>query len=168
MQRDTLLTALVLSLLPISELRGAIPYSLARGVPWPLAFAVCVGANALVGPLVYLFLSTLHRLLVRWTFYRRLFERLIERSRRKVHDQIERYGYLGLMIFVAIPFPLTGAYTGALGAWILGMERKRTWLAVAAGVVIAGVVVTLVATLGIRAFSFFLGRAPGGAPSPTP
>ncbi len=168
MPLEVLITAVVLSLLPVSELRGAIPYSLALGVPWPLAFVVCVAANMLVAPIVYLFLSTLHRLLVRWDFYRRLFERLIERSRRKVHAQIERYGYLGLMIFVAIPLPLTGAYTGALGAWILGMERKRAWLAVAGGVLIAGVVVTLVATLGVRALSFFLGNAadqiPGGKP----
>jgi uncharacterized membrane protein len=151
-----LFTALFLSLVPISELRGAIPYAVARGAPWPAAFLLCVTANMLVGPIVFLFLSTAHRVLLPWPFYARLFERLIGRARRKVQIVIERYGYLGLLLFVAIPLPLTGAYTGALGAWVLGMERKRACLVIAAGVLIAGVAVTLVTVLGIRALGLFI------------
>ena len=68
---------------------------------------------------------------------------------------VERYGYLGIMLFVAIPLPITGAWTGTLGAWILGMDRRKSILAVAAGVVIAGVIVSLVVGLGIGALSIF-------------
>jgi uncharacterized membrane protein len=156
MSLRTLLVTLALCLLPISELRGGLPYALSNDVPLPLAYLVCVGANALVSPLVYLFLSSLHKLLERWRPYRRFFERIVERSRRKVQTKIERYGYAGLVLFVAIPLPITGAYTGTLGAWILGMDRRKTILAVFGGVIIAGIIVAAVFTLGIKALYFFL------------
>jgi uncharacterized membrane protein len=69
---------------------------------------------------------------------------------------VEKYGYAGLALFVAIPLPITGAYTGTLGAWILGMNRRKTMLAVLGGVIIAGVIVATVFSLGIKALYFFL------------
>jgi uncharacterized membrane protein len=156
MSLRTLLITLALCLLPISELRGGLPFALSNDVSLPVAYLVCVGANALVSPLVYLFLSSLHRLLERWQPYRRLFERVVERARRKVHAKVEKYGYAGLALFVAIPLPITGAYTGTLGAWILGMDRRKTILAVLAGVIVSGVIVAAVFSLGIKALYFFL------------
>lgn len=154
----TLAVTAVLALLPISELRGAIPYSLANGVSLPLTFVFCVGLNALVGPLVYLFLSTVHRLFAHMIGYRRLFDRIVLRARHKVEKKVQKYGYFGLVLFVAIPLPITGAYTGTLGAWILGMDRRKTFLAVCLGVLIAGVVVTTVTYLGIEALNVFVKR----------
>ena len=90
------------------------------------------------------------------SWYRKLFERIIERSRKKIHNRVERFGYLGLMLFVAIPLPITGAYTGTLGAWVLGLEPKKTFLAVLGGVIISGIIVTLISYLGIEAFSLFI------------
>jgi uncharacterized membrane protein len=153
---NTILISLLLCLLPIAELRGGLPYALAGGIPPLPAYLMCVAANALAGPLVFLFLSSLHRLLDRSPAYHRLFERLVERSRRKIHGPVERFGYWGLMIFVAIPFPLTGAYTGALGAWVLGMSRRKAVAFIALGVALAGVVVSLVYLLGVRALDFFI------------
>jgi uncharacterized membrane protein len=156
MSLRTLLVTLALCLLPISELRGGLPYALSSNIPLPVAYLICVGANALVAPLVYLFLSSLHKLLVRWRPYRRFFEHIVERSRRRVHAKVEKYGYAGLILFVAIPLPITGAYTGTLGAWILGMDRRKTILAVFVGVIIAGIIVATVFTLSIKALYFFL------------
>jgi len=153
---STLLVSLLLCLLPIAELRGGLPFALAGGVPPLPAYLLCVSANALVGPLVFLFLSSLHRLLDRWPAYHRLFERLVDRSRRRIHSVVERYGYWGLMVFVAIPFPLTGAYTGALGAWVLGMRRWKSVLFITLGVALAGLIVSLVYLLGLRALYFLL------------
>ena len=115
----------LLSLLPISELRGAIPYAISQGIPFYIAWPVCVALNALVAPLVYLFLATFHKIFYKWTFYARLFDKIIENARHKLHDKVEKYGYLGVTLFVAIPLPITGAYTGTLGAWILGLSRKK-------------------------------------------
>lgn len=143
-------------MLPIAELRGGLPFALASGVPPIPAYLVCVIANSLVGPLVFLFLTSLHKLLIRWGAYHRFFEKIIERARRRVREKVERYGYLGLMIFVAIPLPFTGAYTGALGAWVLGMGRLKSLLAIFLGVALAGVLVAAVYLLGIKALYFFI------------
>jgi uncharacterized membrane protein len=156
MRPSTIAWTVLLSLLPIAELRGGIPYALANGMPVAAAFALCVVVNMLVAPIGWLFLSTLHRLLLRWRPYAAVFERLVERARRKVHDAVERWGYWGLAVFVAIPLPFTGAWTGILGAWVLGMEWRKSMAAVAAGVLVAGIVVTAVAFFGIQALSIFL------------
>ena len=156
MSLQTLFITVILCLLPISELRGGLPFALARGVPLAAAVPVCVAANALVGPLVFLFLSSLNKLLLRWRAYRRFFEGVVERARHKVHAKVEKYGYAGLILFVAIPLPVTGAYTGTLGAWMLGMDRRKTILAVTAGVIIAAAIVTTVFTLGIKTLDLFI------------
>ncbi len=153
---DALLVSALLSVLPISELRGGLPYALARGVPLIPAYLVCVLANALVGPLGFLFLSTLHGLFERWPPYRRFFERIIERSRKRVHRQVEKYGYAGLILFVAIPLPITGAYTGTLGAWVLGMDWRKALPALVSGVILAGIIVSTVYLLGIKALDIFI------------
>jgi uncharacterized membrane protein len=144
----------LLSLLPISELRGGIPYALASGLPWYAAYPLCAALNMLVAPLCWLFLSTVHRLLYRpdrFAWYRSLFDRLVERSRRKLQAGVDKWGPLGIALFVAIPLPATGAWTGTLGAWVLGMSRWTTFLAVALGVAVSGAIVTAVCTLGIAA-----------------
>jgi uncharacterized membrane protein len=69
---------------------------------------------------------------------------------------MEKWGWLGLTLFVAIPLPITGAWTGTLGAWILGVSKKRTMLAVSIGVVVAWVIVTTVMLLGIEALQIFI------------
>jgi uncharacterized membrane protein len=145
-----------LCLAPISELRGGLPFALSRGMPLIPAYLLCVAANAAVSPLIYVFLSSVHRLLVRWPAYARFFTRFIESARRRVHGQIERFGIAGLIIFVAIPLPITGAVTGTFGAWILGLPRRKVFPAVTAGVAVAGVIVAAVYTLGIRALDLFL------------
>ncbi len=156
MSLQTVVTSVLLCLLPISELRGGLPYALARGmVPWQ-AYLLCVAANGLVGPLVFLFLSTVHGFFKQISWYNRIFEKLVARSRRRVHEKVERYGYAGLIFFVAIPLPITGAYTGALGAWVLGMEAKKSFASIFAGVIIAGAVVTAVYLLGVQALYIFI------------
>ncbi|MBU0927495.1 MAG: small multi-drug export protein, partial [Spirochaetes bacterium] len=99
-----------------------------------------------------------HKLFYRWGFYARVFDRFVAKARAKVHEKVERYGYLGIMLFVAVPLPITGAWTGVLGAWILGMDRKKTMLAVAAGVLVSGVIVSLVVGFGVEALSLFIKR----------
>jgi len=147
-----------LSFLPISELRGAIPFAIANGVPWYFSFAVAVFINALVAPACWIFLSTLHKLFLKMNWYKNFFERFIERARTKLHKNVERWGWLGIAVFVAIPLPLTGAWTGTLGAWVLGLSKRKTTLAVLLGVITSGVVVTSVVLLGVQALNLFIKR----------
>lgn len=140
-------------------MRGGIPFALFNGFHFIPAYLMCVAINALVAPLLFLFLGTLNNLLLKWGLYKRFFDKVIERARKKVKQKVEKYGYWGLSIFVAIPLPITGAYTGALGAWILGMERKKSIMAITIGVMIAGIIVTtvffLVKLLGIEFLKIF-------------
>lgn len=149
------LTAL-LALLPISELRGAIPFGVINGMGLLPAAILSTLVNATVPLIAFIFLSTIHKLLYKWSFYRDFFDRFVDKTRIKVHAKVEKYGYWGLLVFVAIPLPVTGAWTGALGAWVLGMDKRKAIPAIAGGVLVAGVVVTLlVALLGPGAKTIF-------------
>ena len=152
----------VLSFMPISELRGGIPFAIASGIPWYAAFPFAVLINALVAPACWIFLATFHKLFygtapnrgIRW--YKKFFDRFVERAREKLSSKVEKWGWLGVAVFVAIPLPITGAWTGTLGAWVLGLSKKRTMLAVIIGVLAAGVIVTAVVMLGIEALNIFV------------
>lgn len=146
------LWAAFFSLLPVSELRGAIPFAFANGMPLHFAYPFCVFCNMLVAPLVYVFLSSIHKLLYKWSKYQMLFDKIVVRARQKVQGKVERFGYWGIMLFVAIPFPITGAYTGTLGAWVLGLSAKKTCLTVAGGVIISGAIVTTIVYLSTQGF----------------
>ncbi len=147
-----------LSFLPISELRGGIPFAIANGIPWYWAFCFGTFVNALVAPFCWVFLSTFHKLFLKMKWYEKFFNKFIERARNKLHAGVEKWGWFGIAVFVAVPFPLTGAWTGTLGAWVLGLSKRKTLLAVVIGVIISGTIVTAVATLGIHAFDFFIKR----------
>ena len=162
MSFTVLLITAVLSFMPISELRGAIPFAIANDIPWYWAFPFAVVLNALVAPACWIFLATVHKLLygaspetgIRW--YKNFFDRFVERARRKLSIGVEKWGWLGIAVFVAIPLPMTGAWTGTLGAWILGVSKRRTMAAVVLGVIVAGIIVTAVVVFGIEAFNLFI------------
>jgi len=155
------ITAL-LSFMPISELRGAIPFAIANNIPWYWAYPFTVILNALIAPVCWIFLATVHKLLygaspekgIRW--YKNLFDRFVEKTRKKLSAGVEKWGWLGIAVFVAIPLPITGAWTGTLGAWVLGVSKRRTMMAVTLGVIIAGIIVTTVVIVGIEALNLFI------------
>jgi uncharacterized membrane protein len=143
---DVVVTFL-LSMLPIFELRGSIPYAISQGMPWPEAYVVSVAGNFLaVIPIVY-FIGPVSAWLRRWAIWDRFFNWLFARTRRR-GKMIERFEILGLILFVAIPLPVTGAWTGSVAAFIFGVRKPVALIALLAGILIAGVVVTL-ATTGV-------------------
>jgi uncharacterized membrane protein len=105
-------------------------------------FAVAVATNCLIIPLAFFILDLTYD---RWLSRFALIRRQVERVRKAGGALVERYELLGLTLFVAVPLPGTGAYSGVLLAWLLGMHRRASMLAIAAGVIIAGLVVTLIA-----------------------
>ncbi len=152
----TLLQAMLLSLLPISELRGGIPYAVANGeVSLPVAYFACVFANILVIPLLFIFLDTLHGQFYKIKPYRWLFDKWVMRTQRRAEKSVGKYGYWGVMLFVAIPLPITGAYTGTLAAWLLKLNKKKAFWYLALGVVIAGVIVSIATITGMQALELF-------------
>ncbi len=148
--------SIFLSILPIAELRGGIPYAIANDLNPLLTFFICVGANILVFPIVFFFLEFLHPLFLKIDLYKRLFDKFIIKTREKVGNKIEKYGFWGLMIFVMIPLPVTGAYSGSFAAWLFNIPKKKAFLAVSLGVIMAGIIVTTIVLTGIEAFQFLL------------
>ncbi len=152
----SLLYAIVLSMLPVSEVRGGIPYAMLSGIPWYVALPVCAAANMLIVFPLYLFLNTVNQQFMRIGIYRKLFTRYIERVRKRGEKVIQKYGYPGLIVFVAVPLPVTGAYTGTVLSWLLGMQQRKSFFFIAAGVLMASVIVSLVMLFGIETFSFVI------------
>jgi len=132
----------LVSMLPIVELRGAIPYAIAAGIPWPKAYLLAVAGNLVPIVPILLFLGPVSEALRHLPGLGRFFDWLFHHTRRK-SGVIEKYGPLGLVIFVAIPLPVTGGWTGAAAAYLFGFRFTRSFPAIALGVMLAGVVVTL-------------------------
>jgi uncharacterized membrane protein len=146
---------LLVATLPISELRGAIPWALSAppvggGLTWPTAYLFAVIGNFIPVIPILLLLEPVSRRLRKYRVFDRFFNWLFKRTRKRGR-MIERYEVLGLILFVAIPLPITGAWTGAVAAFIFGIPLKHAIPCIFLGILLAGVVVTL-ACLGVIGF----------------
>jgi uncharacterized membrane protein len=147
---------IILSMMPIFELRGGIPYALHNGIHPVTAYLMAVSANILAFPIVYFFMGFFHSLFSKMAWYVSLFDKIVVRTRAKVGDNLEKWGFWGLMVFVMVPLPVTGAYTGSFAAWVFGIEKRKGFLAVSLGVMIAGLIVTAIYLFGTELFGFLL------------
>ena len=146
------LSVFFLSMVPILELRGAVPIALAKGLPLIPSYIVCIIGNMLPVPLIYFFA----RKILTWgadkKYIGRLFTWLLnkgERGGKKLTAKAGRGGlFVALLLFVGIPLPGPGAWTGTLAASLLDMGWKPTVAAVCLGVMLAGVIMAL-ASLGV-------------------
>lgn len=139
-----LLATFLISMLPVVELRGAVPYGVLFGLnPW-VAFAVAVVGNMVPVPFILLFVNKIFVILKRMGGKFEKFALWLEAKAYRNQEKIEKYKAFGLMIFVAIPLPGTGAWTGAMAASVLGISTKRAILSILAGVIIAGFIMTAV------------------------
>jgi uncharacterized membrane protein len=155
-----------ITLIPALELRASIPFGifglpnslfgfeLARiGAPvgafgadgtvtWPVVVVICVVANIILGWLVFMVLGPVFTFVRKWRWFDRTCWPILERTRHKIHPYVEKYGELGVAVFIGIPLPGSGVYTGAFGAYLLGLERRKFAVANVIGVLIAAVAVT--------------------------
>ena len=147
-----LLVVLLAAALPVSELRGAIP--LAIGVygydPWEAYLLAVLGNLLPVVPLL-LFLGPVSDWLRRFTFWDKFFTWLFSRTRRKYIREHESFSLTALALFVAVPLPVTGAWTGCAIAFLVGFRFWPAFVAISAGVLLAGVIVTAT-VLGVQWF----------------
>ncbi|UCD20748.1 MAG: small multi-drug export protein [archaeon] len=143
---NALILSMILSFVPISELRLAIPLAIASNVNPFIAFIACLAINLLVAPFVFFALDKIYTKV----FKKSLREHgIIQKlSKKKITKKVEKYGFMALVLFVAVPLPVTGAWTGSLVAWILGLNEKKSILAISIGITIAAVIVTL-ASIGV-------------------
>lgn len=144
------------SMVPLIELRGAIPYAVGMGLDYFTALVICVVGNMLPVPIIYLFA----RKVLIWGMDKRYIGKFFtfcvnkgEHAGQKLTQKAGRGGlFLALLLFVGIPLPGTGAWTGTLAASFLDMGFKSTTLAVSLGVVLAGIIMGVVSMTGVHVF----------------
>lgn len=152
------LVAVLVSMIPIVELRGAVPIAMAWGIDWYLAIIVCALGNMLPVPFVYFFA----RKILNWGANKRFIGRLcrfIIRKGEKASVKLgakkgNRWGFfIGLVLFVGVPIPGTGAWNGALAASLLNAGFKDTVISVSLGVLMAAIIIAILYITGDAAFS---------------
>lgn len=137
------LIAFLMSMVPLVELRGALPYALASGIPTFWAYVICIIGNMLPVPVIFFFA----RKVLEWgkdkKFIGKFFTFCIEKGHKggeKLKSKAGRGLFVALLLFVGIPIPGTGAWTGTLAASFLDMDFKSSVTAVMLGVVLAGII----------------------------
>lgn len=136
------LIVIIIAMLPIIELRGAIPVGVELGLPLLEAWYLSIIGNMLfVLPVLYLF-QPISNWLLRFMWYNKFYDWLYNRTMKR-SDKVQKYGALGLILFVAIPLPTTGAWTACLAAILFRVPIFLAFAAIAVGVLIAGVIVAL-------------------------
>ena len=138
----------LISTLPISEIRGAIPIALTiYKMPIIQAYIFAVLGNIIPTIFLLLYLGPFSEFLRRWQFFNIFFNWLFEKTRRH-EEKYEKYGALFLLFFVAVPLPITGAWTGCAAAFIFGIRFWYAFPTIIGGIMISGVIVSLT-SLGI-------------------
>ena len=150
------LIAFFVSMVPLIELRGGVPYAVVHGLDYWTALVICAIGNMLPVPIIYFFA----RKVLLWgcdkKYIGKFFTYCIEKGERggqKLKANAGRHGlFVALLLFVGIPLPGTGAWTGTLAASFLNMGIKSTSLAVSLGVVLAGLIMGFVSMTGVHVF----------------
>lgn len=144
---------LLVSMIPIIELRGGLPFGVALGLPYYLAFPAAVLGNLIPAPFIIVYIRKIFLLMRR---YMPKLNGVIDKLERKAHlkgQKVQKYQYLGLWLFVAIPLPGTGAWTGSLAAAFLDMRLRKAFPTVVLGVLTAGCIMLALTHVGINLFS---------------
>ena len=143
----------LMAMVPVVELRGAIPFGVVQGLSIPMSFALSVLGNLLPIPILVVFTRKVFAWLQTKSKWLNKMVRRLEEKADNNTDLVMQSEFWGLLILVAIPLPGTGAWTGALVAAMLDMRLKRAMPAIITGVIIAGIIVTFI-TYGVGALFF--------------
>ena len=132
----------IISMLPIVELRGGLIAASILKIEFVKAFIICFIGNILPVPFILLLIEKIFDLLKKWKPTKKIVNKLEKKTLSK-SEQINKYGYWGLLLFVGIPLPGTGAWTGTLLAVLLKLNRKKSFLFITLGVLLAGIIMSI-------------------------
>ncbi len=148
----------LLTFAPFLELRASIPYGLIKlgNAQWLPVLAIAVATNILLGPILYVGIDKFMHVLLRIKWFERLWTRQVAKTQKKLHPYIHKYGVWGLSVFIGIPLPGSGVYSGAIGAYVFGFSFREFLVSTILGVLIAATIVTIVVLTGSSTFDFML------------
>ncbi|ELR68294.1 putative small multidrug export protein [Fulvivirga imtechensis AK7] len=136
------------SISPLGEARVGIPYGILNGVHPIIAFLSGLVANLLVYPLVYVVLQAVNKKMWQYRVYKKQSVKVSKRAKKLTGNSIHKYGFWGLMVFVMIPLPVTGAYMGSIAAILFKLPPKQAFKSISLGVIISCLLVTIGAYFG--------------------
>ena len=146
---------MIVGALPISELRGAIPLGLFYGMSLNKSFWLSILGNiSFIVPALFFF-EPVSQKLRRFKIWAKFFDWVFERT-KKNSDAIQKYEALGLAIFVAVPLPMTGTWSGVIAASLFKIRFRYAFIAIVLGVIGAGLIVSVLCSLGMTSWKFFL------------
>ena len=138
----------IFSLMPVTECRLTIPFGiLVFGLPWYIVMPICVLSNALIGVFLVLVLDKLITVFSKVAMLKTIIDKLIVSSKGK-YKKYNRFKSSGLLLFVGIPFPGTGAWTGALISYVIGLHKGLSMIAIVQGVILSGIIMTILSLSG--------------------
>ena len=150
-----LLNTFLLSISPFGEARAGIIYAVFNDVHVMMAFSIGLIANLMVYPLFTWLIDTFNEKLWPIRMYKKSVIRLSRICKRSLGNKVEKYGFWGLMLFVMIPLPGTGAYMGTIAASIFRVDRKQAFLSISIGTIISCLLMAVGAYLGEKGLSLF-------------
>ena len=138
------------SLSPLGEAKVGIPFGLIKGLNPFLVLVLAIAANILVFPMMMFFLKSLNGWLMKWAvWYKKSALWIAKRAKKGSKENLEKYGYVGLAVFVMVPMLGTGVYAGTIAAYIFKMDTKKAFVANAIGITISSLIVWGVTYLGV-------------------
>ncbi len=154
---NEILNLIWITFLPFLELRASIPYGILKtNMHWSLIFLICVITNIILGAVLYPLLDKIIRISTKIKIIENLYQRYVEKTQKKINKYVEKYGELAVAVFIGIPLPGSGVYSGALAAYLIGLKYRKFMIANIIGVLIAGIVVTIVSLTGVELFNVFI------------
>lgn len=142
------------SMIPWVESRYIIPYAMWKfHLPWWQVFPIALAGNMFPIPFVLLFFTYVERFLRKFPFWAKTMDLLFEKTRQRADAKIRRYETIGLLLFVAVPLPFTGAWTGALIAYLFDLRFLKSFLTILLGVILAAIIMILLYSTGILLWS---------------
>lgn len=152
---ENLINTFLISISPFGEGRAGLPYAFFNDIHWLLAFAVALSGNLLVYPIMMWLIDVFNHKCWKYTTYRKAVVYLSKMAKKGAGPKIKKHGFWGLMIFVMIPLPGTGAYMGTIAAAIFKINRWQAFLAISIGTFISCALVAAGFYLGSKGVSFF-------------
>ena len=139
------LATFILSMLPITELRASIPIALeVYDLPVVNTWLIAVAGNMFPTAIILYFIPFVHEWVIRKRLFGGFLTKILKQAEKKFSGNFAKYGAIGLVIFVGIPLPFTGAWTGALAAFVFNIPFKKAFLLILAGVCLAATAVTAI------------------------
>lgn len=148
---------IAITFIPTLELRASIPYGIfGTDSHWFMVFIVCVIANFIIGIMIFIFLDWIIKIMCFFKPVETLWNKYIERTQKRISEGVEKYGEWAVAVFIGIPLPGSGVYTGALASFLIGLSFKKFIIANIIGVLIAGILVTIICLTGSGLANIFI------------